>query len=232
MRDPRREDIPGPYQDPALDGTPTSPRRARGIVTETGAGDSGGGSGAGSPGGTEGADSGGGGSAEAETSPGSRGDDSAKKRARIEDVEGPAEGKLSEGKPRAQVTFGEPPAIAPPSLRADDDRLDRAHRRRVEEPHDDDASARGRARGARRGSLHRRYAFGGFIPSVREDRDPPKPVAAAAAIPEGMRDVRGRVARTGFRPRAVFVCPRGARVAGRLGRVARSRVGGGAFLEA
>ena len=195
---PTDEDIPGPYQDrrsfAAVGVSEESPESTR-----KGAGDSGGGSGAGSPGGTEGADSGGGGSAEAETSPGSRGDDSAKKRARIEDVEAPAEDREDGKRSRAELDVGEPPAIAPTSLRADDDGWtepideewrDRTMTTRLRAV----ARARGRAADPTVPTLpaadSRPFVEGSFPPF----RSPPR------RTPEGMRDFLAASREPGFAP--------------------------------
>ena len=195
---PTDEDIPGPYQDrrsfAAVGVSEESPESTR-----KGAGDSGGGSGAGSPGGTEGADSGGGGSAEAETSPGSRGDDSAKKRARIEDVEGPAEDREDGKRSRVELDVGEPPAIAPTSLRADDDGWtepideewrDRTMTTRLRAV----ARARGRAADPTVPTLpaadSRPFVEGSFPPF----RSPPR------RTPEGMRDFLAASREPGFAP--------------------------------
>ena len=199
--------------------------------TRKGAGDSGGGSGAGSPGGTEGADSGGGGSAEAETSPGSRGDDSAKKRARIEGAfSGPAEARAKEGKlSRGELDVGEPPAIAPPSLRATDDGWT--------EPVDDEwrdrtlatrlravARARGRAADPNAPTLNpnaadsRLSVEGSFPPSFRS---PPR------RTPEGMRDFLTASREPGFAPERWDVRCAVPALPGGWDAFAGSRVGGG-----
>jgi len=228
---PTAEDIPGPYRDrpsfAAVGVGEESPESDR----KRGAGDSGGGSGTGSPGGTEGADSGGGGSAEAETSPGSRGDDSAKKRARIEDVEGPAEGKLSEGKlSRAQVDVGEPPAIAPPSLRADDDGWtgpidDEWRNRTLATRLRAVARARGRAADLTVPTVppadpSRPFVEGSFPPSFRS---PPR------RTPEGMRDFLAASREPGFAPERWDVRCAVPALPGGWDAHARSRVGGGGF---